>query len=99
MDTVSDSDFNADSASKSYYERLQGTEGTAINTIDMLNANPKVFLKYVDNSSKTAKYVVKITPENEASLDYMFISVNFRASSKAELVSITYYGTGFFNLW
>ncbi|MBR2784806.1 MAG: hypothetical protein IKD74_02300 [Clostridia bacterium] len=57
MDTVSDSDFNADSASKSYYERLQGTEGTAINTIDMLNANPKVFLKYVDNSSKTAKYV------------------------------------------
>ena len=55
--------------------------------------------KNVVSTSKTAKYVVKITPENEASLDYMFISVNFRASSKAELVSITYYGTGFFNLW
>ena len=55
--------------------------------------------KNVVSTSKTAKYVVKITPENEASLDYMFISVNFRASSKAELVSTTHYGTGFFNLW
>lgn len=55
--------------------------------------------KNVVSTSKTAEYVVKITPENEASLDYMFISVNFRASSKAELVSTTYYGTGFFNLW
>ncbi|MBR5222736.1 MAG: Stk1 family PASTA domain-containing Ser/Thr kinase [Clostridia bacterium] len=55
--------------------------------------------KNVVSTSKTAKYVVKITPENEASLDYMFISVNFRASSKAELVSINHYGTGFFNLW
>ncbi len=54
--------------------------------------------KNVVSTSKTARYVVKITPENESSLDYMYISVNFRASSKVDLVSITHYGAGF-NLW
>lgn len=57
MDTISETDFNGDTDSKNYYEQLLKEEETAINTIDMLNANPKVFLKYVDNGQKRAKYV------------------------------------------
>lgn len=57
MDTISKSDFEADTDSKNYYDTLAEEEGTAINRIDMLNANPKVFLNYVDNANKRAKYV------------------------------------------
>ena len=57
MDTISDSSFNADNESKSYYDKLQSEKDTAINTIDMLNANPKVYLKYLDNATRRAKYV------------------------------------------
>lgn len=57
MDTISETDFNGDTDSKNYYDNLAKEEETAINRIDMLNANPKVFLKYVDNGHKRAKYV------------------------------------------
>lgn len=57
MDTISETDFNGDTDSKNYYDQLAKEEETAINRIDMLNANPKVFLKYVDNGHKRAKYV------------------------------------------
>ena len=57
MDTISDNDFNSDSDSKEYYEELASEEDTAINTIDILNSNPKIFTKYCDNTSKYAKYV------------------------------------------
>lgn len=57
MDTISKSDFEGDADSKNYYDNLAKEEETAINTIDRLNANPKIFLNYVDNGSKRAKYV------------------------------------------
>lgn len=57
MDTISENDFKADVLSKKYYEDLLNEESTAINRIDMLNANPKVFLNYVDNSNKYSQYV------------------------------------------
>ncbi len=57
MDTIPETDFNGDADSKNYYENLSKEEETSINRIDMLNANPKVFLEYVDNGHKRAKYV------------------------------------------
>lgn len=57
MDTISENDIKGDAISKKYYEDLSNEESTAINRIDMLNANPKVFLNYVDNSNKYSEYV------------------------------------------
>ena len=57
MDTIAEADFNADTESKNYYDRFADAEGTAMNNIDLLNSNPKIFIKYCDNSSKYSKYV------------------------------------------
>ena len=42
----------------------------------------------VDSKNKTATYVIKIKTENSSWSEYMKIRVNYRASSKAELITV-----------
>ena len=42
----------------------------------------------VDSKNKTATYVIKIKTENSSWSEYMTIRVNYRASSKAELITV-----------
>ncbi len=51
--------------------------------------------KNVKSTSKTEDYTVKIQPENESSVDYMYITVNFRANSKSDILDIITYGSRF----
>lgn len=59
MDTIAENTIKADNPSVKYYDSFstESREGTALNTIDILNSNPKIFLNYCDNSSKHAEYV------------------------------------------
>lgn len=57
MSTVSEQDFKADQNSVDYYKKLAEEEDTKINTIDMLNSNPKIMFNYMASSQAYSKYV------------------------------------------
>jgi hypothetical protein len=42
----------------------------------------------VDSKNKTATFVIKIKTENSSWSEYMRIRVNYRASSKSELITV-----------
>lgn len=71
-----------------------GKEIMSSEKLDLTKVKNYTFIG-VKSSSKTKTYTVKIKPENESSENYMTIEVNFRASSKNDLVEIITYGAGF----
>lgn len=55
--TVTDTEFKEDQPSVDYYNNLAKEEDTKINTIDILNSNPKIMLEYLMTSQCKEKYV------------------------------------------
>lgn len=56
--TVSEQDFKSDTDSKSYYENdIINKEGTALNTVDILNSNPKIFNSYLASYQAKGTYI------------------------------------------
>ncbi len=64
-------------------------------SLDLTKVTSYTF-KDVISTEKEADYIIKITPENENTVDYMFIFVDFRAKNQADIVSVSYYGEGFY---
>lgn len=55
--TVTDAEFKEDQPSVDYYNNLAKEENTKINTVDILNSNPKIMLEYLMTSQCKEKYV------------------------------------------
>ena len=64
-----------------------GKEIAASGKLDINQVKSFTFEK-VTSKNKTATFTVKIKGENSSSKDYMTIKVNYRASSKAELITV-----------
>ncbi len=57
MSTVNASDFKKDTTTIEYLNQLSQKEKNAINSIDMLNTNPKVALNYMSSSQFNSTYL------------------------------------------
>ena len=56
--TVSEQEFNDDADSVNYYKNdIINSEDTALNTIDILNSNPKIFSNYLATYQAKGKYI------------------------------------------
>ncbi len=65
-DTIKADDFKADSDSVAYYTNLSKQEGTALNNVDILDSNKKIFLNYL--SGANARYAYAGYTRNEYSV-------------------------------